>query len=89
MRRRLLHGVLASAALAAGVGQAADLTVRVDARDVTRRDVHTDMSLAVKAGPLILVFPKWIPGEHGPTGPLETIIGLTRCLRLRSFADPK
>jgi predicted metalloprotease with PDZ domain len=31
----------------------------------------------VHGGPLTLVFPKWIPGEHAPTGPLETIIGLT------------
>jgi len=78
MRRTLLHGVLVSAVLlAAGVGHAADLTVRVDAREIARRHVHTDMSLAVKPGALTLVFPKWIPGEHGPTGPLETIIGMT------------
>src|SRR5215472_8773999 len=78
MRRTLLHGVLVSAVLlAAGVGHAADLTVRVDAREIARRHVHTDMSLAVKPGALTLVFHKWIPGEHGPTGPLETIIGMT------------
>src|SRR5262249_12954299 len=78
MTRTLVHGVLASALLlAAGLAEAADLTVRVDAREITRRHVHTDMSLGVKPGPLTLVFPKWIPGEHGPTGPLETIIGMT------------
>jgi predicted metalloprotease with PDZ domain len=55
----------------------ADLTLRVDAREVAADHLHTDMTLAVKGGPLTLVFPKWIPGEHGPTGPLETIIGLT------------
>ncbi|HKD54345.1 MAG TPA: hypothetical protein VKB72_08985 [Steroidobacteraceae bacterium] len=78
MTRTLLHAVLASALLlAAGLAEAADLTVRVDAREITRRHVHTDMSLGVKPGPLTLVFPKWIPGEHGPTGPLETIIGMT------------
>lgn len=78
MRRALLHGVLASAVLMlAGLAQAADLTLRVDAREIARRHVHTDMSLAVKPGPLTLVFPKWLPGEHGPTGPLETIIGMT------------
>jgi predicted metalloprotease with PDZ domain len=56
---------------------AADLTVRVDAREVQRKHVHTDMTLAVQGGePLTLVFPKWIPGEHGPDGPLDTMIGL-------------
>jgi predicted metalloprotease with PDZ domain len=78
MTRSLLHGVLVSALLlAVGIGHAADLTVRVDAREITRRHIHTDMSLAASPGPLTLVFPKWIPGEHGPTGPLETIIGMT------------
>ena len=59
----------------AGV-QAADLSVRVDAREIARRHVHTELTLAVTGGPLTLVFPQWIPGEHGPTGPLDTLIGL-------------
>lgn len=66
------------AALLCGLGavQAADLTVRLDAREVQRKHVHTDMTLAVQGGPLTLVFAKWIPGEHGPTGPIESIIGM-------------
>ena len=75
--RRLLPCLVLGAAFPAGpLAHAADLSVRVDAREITRKHVHTDMSLAVKGGPLTLVFPKWIPGEHGPTGPLESIIGL-------------
>jgi predicted metalloprotease with PDZ domain len=77
MARRALHGLMIPVAVAAiGLAQAADLTLRVDAREVPRKHVHTDLTLAVKGGPLTLVFPKWIPGEHGPTGPLESIIGL-------------
>ena len=76
MRRALLRAVL-GCALLTGAAQAADLSVRVDAREVARKHIHTDMTLAVSGGPLTLVFPKWIPGEHGPTGPLETIIGLS------------
>lgn len=63
--------------LACAAAPAADLSVHVDARDVQRKHIHTDMSLAVHGGPLTLVFPKWIPGEHAPSGPLDTIIGLT------------
>lgn len=75
--RSVLYGLLLCAAsLGTALAQAADLTVRVDAREIARKHLHTDMSLAVKGGPLTLVFPKWIPGEHGPTGPLESIIGL-------------
>jgi predicted metalloprotease with PDZ domain len=77
MRAALLPGlVIGVAALAGASAEAADLAIRVDARDIARKHVHTDMTLAVKGGPLTLVFPKWIPGEHGPTGPIETITGL-------------
>ena len=27
-------------------------------------------------GPLTLVYPKWIPGEHGPTGPIDDFTGV-------------
>ena len=54
----------------------ADLTVRVDAREVTRRHLQTHETLAVKPGPLVLVYPKWIPAEHAPAGPLDSIIGM-------------
>lgn len=55
---------------------ASDMTVRIDARDVARRHLQTHESLSVKPGPLTLVYPKWIPAEHAPAGPLDTIIGL-------------
>ena len=77
MTRMLPRGTwLAALALASAVAAAAELGVRVDAREVARGRVHTDLTLAVRDGPLTLVFPKWIPGEHGPSGPLESIIGL-------------
>ena len=62
--------------LNATLGRAADLVVRLDAHDVARKRVHTDITLAVKPGRLTLVFAKWLPGEHGPTGPIESMIGL-------------
>lgn len=75
---RVLNATGAALALLVlcGAASAADLTVRLDARDILRKHVHTDLSLAVQPGPLTLVFPQWIPGEHGPTGPLETLIGM-------------
>ena len=30
----------------------------------------------MQPGPLTLVFPQWIPGEHEPTGPIDTLIGM-------------
>jgi predicted metalloprotease with PDZ domain len=54
----------------------AELTLRIDARDIARRHLQTHETLAVKPGPLVLVYPKWIPAEHAPAGPLDSIIGL-------------
>ena len=31
------------------------------------------MTIPVKPGPFTLVYPQWIPGEHGPTGPLNDL----------------
>lgn len=69
--------VLAAAQLLAAAASAADLTVLLDAREVARKRVHTQITLAVEPGPLTLVYAKWIPGEHGPTGPLDSMIGLS------------
>ena len=71
---RLMLAATLACALASA--EAADLTVRVDAREVARKHVHTDLSLAARPGPLTLVFPAWIPGEHGPTGPIDTLVGM-------------
>jgi len=32
--------------------------------------------MPVKPGPLTLYYPKWIPGEHGPNGPIASLSGL-------------
>jgi len=33
-------------------------------------------SIPVHVGPLTLVYPKWIPGEHAPNGPIANLAGL-------------
>ena len=77
-RRFALTGMVLVVSLT-GVAQAADLSRRgrLDASDVARKRIHTQLTLRVAPGPLTLVFPKWIPGEHAPTGPLESMIGLS------------
>ncbi len=34
------------------------------------------MTIPAKPGSLTLYYPKWIPGEHGPTGPIQDLAGL-------------
>src|SRR6476661_6908753 len=50
--------------------------LEVDLRDATRRVYHSKMEFPVTAGPLTLVYPKWIPGEHAPNGPIVDVTGL-------------
>jgi len=50
--------------------------VAVDLRDAPRYIFHAQISLLVKPGPLTLVYPKWIPGDHSPIGPIQNLTGL-------------
>src|SRR5438128_10044503 len=51
-------------------------TVFVDATDARRGVFHSHVTLPAKSGPMTFVYPKWIPGEHMPTGPLMQMAGL-------------
>jgi predicted metalloprotease with PDZ domain len=55
---------------------AGPITLTVDATEVPRKLFHARMTMPVSPGPLTLVYPKWIPGEHGPTGPIINLAGL-------------
>lgn len=50
--------------------------MEVDATDAPRRLIHVHLSLPTTAGPLTLLYPQWIPGEHGPTGPIADVVNL-------------
>jgi predicted metalloprotease with PDZ domain len=50
--------------------------VVLDARDTEQGVMSAHMRIPVRPGPFTLVYPKWIPGEHGPTGPLNNISAL-------------
>ena len=50
--------------------------LRVDATDAPRRLFHVQMSMPAHAGAMSLMYPEWIPGEHGPTGPIANLVSL-------------
>jgi predicted metalloprotease with PDZ domain len=50
--------------------------LRVDLTDAPRRLFHVQMTMPAKTGPMTLLYPEWIPGEHGPTGPVVNLVGL-------------
>ena len=49
----------------------------VDITDLERHiiNVHEQIPVA-KSGDVILLYPEWVPGDHGPTGPLADLAGL-------------
>lgn len=53
-----------------------EITVAVDASDAPGRLFHSRLTIPVQPGPLTLFYPQWIPGEHGPTGPIADLTGL-------------
>jgi predicted metalloprotease with PDZ domain len=69
-----LASVLALAASAALAEEAISLTV--DATKTQQKLLHAHLVMPVKPGPLTLYYPKWIPGEHGPDGPIANVAGL-------------
>ena len=54
----------------------APIQLKVDLRDAPRQIFHVHETLPVAPGALTLYYPKWIPGEHSPSGPLENLAGL-------------
>src|SRR6266403_1427467 len=52
------------------------ITLSVDASEAPRKIIHAQLRVPAKPGTLTLYYPKWIPGEHGPTGPITDLTGL-------------
>jgi predicted metalloprotease with PDZ domain len=62
--------------LAPAAAPSGPIQLAVDARDAPRKIFHARMTFPARAGEMTLVYPKWIPGEHGPTGPIDDVAGL-------------
>jgi predicted metalloprotease with PDZ domain len=52
------------------------ITLDVDAREAARHLLHARLTIPVAPGALTLVYPKWLPGNHGPTGPVADLAGI-------------
>jgi predicted metalloprotease with PDZ domain len=68
------------------------ITLKVDATDLVHGifTVHETVPLP-EDGPVTLLYPKWIPGHHSPTGTIDKLAGLTitaNGAKLRWRRDP-
>ena len=52
------------------------ITIALDATDAPRKILHAQLTIPAAPGTLTLYYPKWIPGEHAPSGPVIDLAGL-------------
>ena len=73
-------GLLATAwslfAAGAAPGQNPPIKLDVDATDAARKILHARLQIPAQPGKLTLLYPKWLPGDHAPTGPIADLVGL-------------
>ena len=74
--RALVFSVLVLGIAGAASLKAQTISLTVDATKTQQKLLQTHLVLPVKPGPLTLYYPKWIPGEHGPDGPISSLTGL-------------
>lgn len=74
---------LAVPALAQPIPKAEDrpfagaMTLSVDATDTDRAIFRVRQTIPVeRTGPMVLLFPEWLPGNHAPRGQIEKLAGL-------------
>src|SRR5438045_8916010 len=60
----------------AAAASAPRISISLDATEAARKIFHVRMQIPATPGTLTLYYPKWIPGEHGPTGPIQDLAGL-------------
>ena len=52
------------------------LKINVDATDIAHRVFRVHEVVPAQPGPLTLLYPQWLPGNHSPTGPIDKLAGL-------------
>ncbi len=67
---------LAIMAVSGWCATAPTITLSVDATHAPRKIFHAWLKIPATAGDLTLYYPKWIPGEHAPDGPVVDLAGL-------------
>jgi predicted metalloprotease with PDZ domain len=79
LTRAVLAAVLAtafSAQAASDQPYPGTIVLKVDATNTAQQIFRVRESIPAKAGKLTLLYPQWIPGNHGPSGALNQFAGL-------------
>ncbi len=86
MRRSLLACALSLAFVAAAHAEVpapqdtpyapGTIVLEVDASNTAQRLFRVKQTIPVQPGPLTLLYPQWLPGNHAPRGPIDKLAGL-------------
>jgi predicted metalloprotease with PDZ domain len=52
------------------------ISIAVDASGAAQKILHAELSIPARPGPLTLYYPKWMPADHSPDGPIWNVAGL-------------
>ncbi|MGH9725801.1 MAG: M61 family peptidase, partial [Candidatus Acidiferrales bacterium] len=75
--RRLIRPVLILVFLFVPPARATKFArLTVDATGAPRKIIRAHLVIPASPGPLTLVYPKWLPGEHSPNGPINGLAGI-------------
>jgi predicted metalloprotease with PDZ domain len=58
------------------IAQKPAIQITADLSEAPRKLYHAEIEIPVSPGPLTLITPEWIPGDHRPTGPVSDITGV-------------
>src|SRR5579863_1801525 len=72
----LLGAVCAALLSISALASTPTVTISVDATTAPRKIFHASLKIPATAGDFVLYYPKWIPGEHAPDGPVIDLAGL-------------
>ncbi|HXW17036.1 MAG TPA: hypothetical protein VEJ39_01955 [Candidatus Acidoferrales bacterium] len=76
----LAFAIALLASLSEGVSAATPppgpIKIAVDATQVSQRILHAKLNFPVQPGALTLYYPKWMPADHSPDGPIWNLAGL-------------
>jgi predicted metalloprotease with PDZ domain len=71
-----LISILSVSASAGSAPPPGPIKISVDATQITRRILHAKLVFPVQPGALTLYYPKWMPADHSPDGPIWNMAGL-------------
>jgi predicted metalloprotease with PDZ domain len=52
------------------------IVISVDATHASQKVLHSELQIPASPGPLTLYYPKWLPADHSPDGPISNLAGL-------------